>query len=61
MPYNTPSSTDPFSLRCKNMSFETIYQIYRITQPHFMQFLIGIRIITFLGWSFKCRVFVKKK
>ena len=26
------------------MSFETIYQICRITQPHFMQFLIGIRI-----------------
>ena len=45
MPYNTPSSTDPFSLRCKNMSYETIYQICRITQPHFMQFLIGIRII----------------
>ena len=44
MPYHTPSSTDPFSLRYKNMSFETIYQICRITQPHFMQFLIGIRI-----------------
>ena len=30
------------------MSFETIYQICRITQPHFMQFLIGIRINLFI-------------
>ena len=31
------------------MSFETIYQICRIAQPHFMQFLIGIRISLSVG------------